>query len=110
MEGEAGVSDDYRFVSGFASAGWDVHFLAPKGGNDVDPFPGATHHTYPNFFAATQWLPTFLKRLLWLPLFRLIVGRRALRLARSIQPDFILGHSHYAAPITARCRSNTCVA
>jgi glycosyltransferase involved in cell wall biosynthesis len=33
------------------------------------------------------------------------VGPRALRLARKLEPDFILGHSHYTAALTRRCRT-----
>ncbi len=77
LEGEGGVSDDHHFVAGFNAAGWDVHFLAPASTRGQEAFPGVTVHTYPNFFAATEKLPTILKRLLWLPLFSLIVGPRA---------------------------------
>ncbi len=104
LDGEAGVSDDHHFIAGFNAAGWDVHFLAPAGAQGRAAFPGVTLHTYPNFFARTAALPTGIKRLLWLPLFRLIVGPRALRLARKLRPHFILGHSHYTAPVARHCR------
>jgi len=105
LEGDAGVSDDYHFVRGMTDAGWDIHFLAPSSADPGDPFPGATVHTYPNFFRATRALPVAAKRLLWMPLFDAIAAPRALQLARELGPDVVLGHTHYAARTVSRARS-----
>jgi glycosyltransferase involved in cell wall biosynthesis len=105
LEGAAGVSDDYHFVRGLTAAGWDIHFLAPASTDPDDPFPGATVHTYPNFFRATRALPVPARRLLWMPLFDAIAAPRALRLVRSLGPDVILGHTHYSARTVSRARS-----
>jgi len=105
LDGAAGVSDDYHFVQGMTEAGWEVHFVAPKSPEPGDPFPGATTHTYPNFFRATGALPVALKRILWMPFFDAIAAPHAIRLARELRPDVVMGHSHYAARTASRVRS-----
>ncbi len=105
-DSKAGVSDDERFIDAFARAGYELHFLRPR------PRPRAPHrdarvhtHTYPNFFAATRSLPTFVRRPLWPFLFQLLVVPRALRLARALRPGVVIGHSHYATAATHQCRA-----
>jgi len=105
LEGAAGVSDDYHFVQGMHDAGWEVHFVAPRSPEPGDTFPGATVHTYPNFFHVTRALPVALKRMLWMPLFDAIAAPHALRLARELRPDVVMGHTHYAARTASRVRS-----
>jgi glycosyltransferase involved in cell wall biosynthesis len=105
MGGEAGVSDDYYFIRGFARAGFEIHFLVPEDPeNSSLPFEGVRTHTYPNFFRQTMRHPITVKRLLWPWLFNRNVIPRALSVARSIRPHFILGHSHYTTKTTQRCR------
>jgi glycosyltransferase involved in cell wall biosynthesis len=105
LDGAAGVSDDYHFVQGMRDAGWDIHFVAPRSPEAGDPFPGATTHTYPNFFRATGALPVALKRLVWMPLFDAVAAPHAIRLARELRPDVVMGHTHYAARTASRVRS-----
>lgn len=101
----AGVSDDHYFIRGFTAAGYEIHFLVPEGaGNEGPRSEQVQSHTYPNFFHKTRNLPRFVKRLTWLRMFNSAVLPRTLALARSLRPDFVLGHSHYAALITSRCR------
>ena len=102
---EAGVSDDFYFVRGFTRAGFELHFLVPEGGGKTDERSDDVRtHTYPNFFHKTRNLPQFVRRLTWPWMFNSVVLPRALSLARSLRPDFVLGHSHYAAKTTRRCR------
>jgi glycosyltransferase involved in cell wall biosynthesis len=60
---------------------------------------------YPNFFAATRSWPTWMRRPLWPLLFQWVVTPRAIRLARELRPDVVLGHSHYTTRTTQRCRA-----
>jgi glycosyltransferase involved in cell wall biosynthesis len=104
LGGEAGVSDDYYFIRGFTRVGFEIHFLVPESAKHAgSPFEGVRTHTYPNFFRLTMRHPIAVKRLLWPSLFNRIVIPRALSLARSIRPHFILGHSHYTTKTTHRC-------
>ena len=105
LGGGAGVSDDYHFIREFTKAGWQLHFLAPEGAEESnEEFEGVFTHPYPNFFRRTAHKSNAFKRCYWPVEFNRIVLRRALDVARKIQPDFILGHSHYTAKTTARCR------
>ncbi len=101
LGGKAGVSDDHYFIKQFTSNGYDLHFLTPDPGKAADPkdkpYDHTFVHTYPNFFKATHNWPTPLKRLLWPAMFNTIVTTRASFLAGRLEPDFILGHSHYSS-------------
>lgn len=101
-DSKAGVSDDDRFIDGFVRAGYDLHFLRPRPAHPRDD-PRVGSHYYPNFFRATRTLPTFLRRPLWPALFQAVVTPRALRLARALRPDVIVGHSHYTSATTQYC-------
>jgi glycosyltransferase involved in cell wall biosynthesis len=102
----AGVSDDHHFISELARAGVELHFLSPHGRDDGDSSPDLyVRHTYPNFFDATSWWPTFLKRLVWPPIFAWLVSWRAFLVARIVRPDFVLGHSHYGAIPAFVCKT-----
>ncbi len=94
----AGVSDDYYFIEKFSRSGYELHFVAPraKGPSEL-PFDNFYVHGYPDFFAATSWLPTALKRFVWPLLFNVVVTVRVLLLAGRIRPVLILGHSHYSS-------------
>ncbi len=101
----AGVSDEYHFVRGFINAGYTIHFLLPESDAPADPgFDNVRFHTYPNFFAGMNACPTPVKRLMWMPLFQVQVIPRALRLARALRPDVVLGLSYYATAATWMCR------
>lgn len=98
---KAGVSDDDHFIDRFTRAGYELHFLRPASGyKDAR----VRTHVYPNFFRATRAFPTWVRRPLWPLLFQRFVAPRALRLARSLRPDVVVGHSHYSAPVTRSCR------
>ncbi|MFH1754843.1 MAG: glycosyltransferase family 4 protein [Candidatus Latescibacterota bacterium] len=106
LDGKAGVSDDYHFIEKFAKRNYELHFLIPKGeANDQFALDNLFTHTYFNFFRSTQWLPKPLRRLLIPLLFNLIVMPSALRIARRLRPDFVLGHTHYSSMVTfALCK------
>jgi len=98
LGGEAGVSDDFNFIEHFTKAGYELHFLSPKAATASDfKVDGFYTHTYPNFFKPTQNWPTSIRRILWPTLYNAIVPGHAVRLARRIRPDFVLGHSHFSA-------------
>jgi glycosyltransferase involved in cell wall biosynthesis len=101
---KAGVSDDDRFIDGFTRAGWDLHFLRPRG-RRVDP--RVTTHAYPNFFRATRRLPVAARRALWPALFHAVAAPRAISLSRALRPDVVMGHSHYATLAAWWCRRAT---
>ncbi len=105
LDGKAGVSDDFYFIRGFKHAGFELHFLAPEGvGKTAARADEVKTYTYPNFFHKTRNLPRFVKRMTWPWMFDSVVMPRALSLARSLRPHFVLGHSHYCARTTHRCR------
>jgi len=94
----AGVSDDYHFIERFTKHGYELHFLIPASSTPSElPFDGFFVHTYPDFFSATDAWPTAAKRVLWPALFNIIVTPKTVALGRAIEPDFVLGHSHYCA-------------
>ena len=90
----AGVSDDDHFIKGMTAAGYDLHFLAPKGRIGGD---GVQVHHYPNFFKPTASWTTAARRVTWPTAFNTVVTPAAIAAARRIQPDLVLGHSHYSA-------------
>lgn len=101
----AGVSDDVHFIEGFTKRGWELHFLAPEGAEESNAdFKGVVTHTYPNFFRRTLHRSNAFKRLYWPYEFNRVVTPRALEVARDIQPSLVLGHTHYSARTTHRCR------
>lgn len=104
LPNEAGVSDEQHFSRGLRRAGFDIHFLLPESDENVEaPAEGVHLHTYPNFFARTARYPTLFKRVSWPRRFDAVVMHRAIELARSIEPDVVLGHSHYTARTTRAC-------
>lgn len=101
LGGKAGVSDDYHFIDKFTRRDYQLHFLIPRAdSNGQFDVEGLSTHRYPNFFRVIDRWPTPLRRLLIPPLFTLIVMPRALRLARKLQPHFVLGHTHFSTPVT----------
>ncbi len=98
---KAGVSDEDRFIDGFIRAGWEIHLLRPEGPHKD---PRVTTHTYPNFFKKTAHYTTAAKRVLWPSLFNITVVPRAVNLAKSLQPDVVMGYSHYSTVATWWCK------
>jgi glycosyltransferase involved in cell wall biosynthesis len=100
----AGVSDDHHFISELTQRGVELHFLVPRSDEEDLKFDNLFFHAYPNFFDATSRWPTALKRLLWPAMFYTVVSAYALRIARKVRPDFVLGHSHYGSVPAYMCR------
>ena len=101
LGGQAGVSDDYRFVDAFTRNGYELHFLIPEGRPGGQPDLAGFHtHCYPNLFKAVSGLPVPIKRFLIPPLFNLFVLPEAFRLIGRLRPDVVLGHSHYSSLVT----------
>jgi len=94
----AGVSDDHHFIEKLTRSGYELHFVIPaRRAPSESSFDGLHVHTYPNFFRATAGWPTALKRILWPPLFNMIVTPKVLAVGRFVKPHFVLGHSHYSS-------------
>lgn len=98
MGGGAGLADDYHFIAGFIRHGYAVHYLSPHCREAPDvAIDGYVVHSFPNFFAATERWPTFLKRPLWPLLFTLCVVLRGMNIARRFPPSVVLGQTHVSA-------------
>ena len=99
MPGKAGVSDDAEFVRRALAAGHELHFVLPAGGrfDAGEQHPRLVLHPYPDLVARTRWLPTPLRRLLWMGYYRGPVVARALRVARGVKPELVLGFSYHGA-------------
>ncbi len=99
MPGKAGVSDDAEFVKRALAAGHELHFVVPAGGNfDADDLHERLHiHPFRNIFPGTAWLPTPLKRLVWMGWFLGPVVDRAKQVAREVNPDLVMGFSYHGA-------------
>jgi glycosyltransferase involved in cell wall biosynthesis len=99
MPGKAGVSDDAEFVQRALAAGHELHFVLPAGGrfDEGERRPRLLLHPFPDIVPRTRWLPTPLKRLLWLSYYKGPVVRCALRVARTVKPELVLGFSYHGA-------------
>lgn len=94
----AGVADELQFIRHLTAKGIELHFLIPEPKNKNTALGDAllTYHTYPNIFRALEKLPGIAKRFLWPALFPFAVMGRLGRLARELEPDILLGFTHYA--------------
>jgi glycosyltransferase involved in cell wall biosynthesis len=95
MGGGAGLADDFHFIHGLTASGWRVHYVSP--GDDAPPdvtADGYAVHGFYNIFASTERWPVWLRRVLWPATFTLLATARALRVARLIKPDAVLGQTH----------------
>ena len=99
MPGKAGVSDDAEFVRRALAAGHELHFVVPEGGAfDPDELHERLHiHPFRNIFPGTGWLPTPLKRIVWMGWFLGPVVDVAKRVARETNPDLVMGFSYHGA-------------
>lgn len=99
MPGKAGVSDDAEFVRRALAAGHELHFVVPDGGRfGADELHPNLHlHPFRNIFPGTRWLPTPLRRLLWMGWFLGPVVDRAKQVARTVAPELVMGFSYHGA-------------
>ena len=93
-----GVADELQFIRHLTARGIELHFLIPAPKDKNTTLGGAlvTYHTYPNIFRALARLPGIAKRFLWPALFPFVVMGKLGGLARDLEPDIILGFTHYA--------------
>jgi len=103
MPGKAGVSDDAEFVRRALAAGHELHFVLPAGGafDAGERHPRLILHPFPDITRRTRWLPTPLRRLLWLGWYCGPVVARARRVARALRPELVLGFSYHGARAAA---------
>lgn len=99
MPGKAGVSDDAEFVARALAAGHELHFVVPAGGTfDPEDLHERLHiHPFRNIFPGTAWMPTPLKRLVWMGWFLGPVVDRAKQVTREVNPDLVIGFSYHGA-------------
>ena len=111
----SGVSDELHFVEHFTAAGIELHFLIPepRGTDAILERPGLSYHTYPNIFRRYGRLPTAAKRIVWPAAFNHAATGRLRELSREIEPDLLLGFSHYTlrplSDVGPRCGIPTAV-
>jgi glycosyltransferase involved in cell wall biosynthesis len=93
-----GVADELQFIRHLTARGIELHFLipAPKVRNTSLGDALLTYHTYPNIFRALRGWPGIVRRFLWPALFPLVVMRSLERLCRELEPDILLGFTHYS--------------
>jgi glycosyltransferase involved in cell wall biosynthesis len=93
-----GVADELQFVRHLTKKGIELHFLIPKPKTKRENLQDSllTYHTYPNLFRAFQRFPGILRRFIWPTLFPFVVLRRLERLAAEIEPDVLMGFTHYS--------------
>jgi glycosyltransferase involved in cell wall biosynthesis len=93
-----GVADELQFIRHLTKKGIELHFLIPKPGTKREMLQDSllTYHTYPNVFRAFQRFPGIMRRFLWPMFFPFVATGRLERLAREIEPDVLMGFTHYS--------------
>lgn len=94
----SGVPDEKHFIRRFRDAGVELHFLIPEspGGTPRRKEPGVHFHTYGNIFHKARILPSPLRRLTIPYIYTYSVYGDVRRTVELVQPDVLLGFSHYA--------------
>lgn len=101
LGGGAGLADDFHFIRGLSSNGWDVHYVSPRDDDPADVDLDGYHvHSFPNFFDGTAGWPVAARRLLWPFLFLVLATWRAWRVGRRVRPAVVLGQTHVASAAT----------
>ncbi len=93
-----GVADELQFVRHLTKRGIELHFLIPKPRSKRENLGDSllTYHTYPNLFRAFERFPAIMRRFIWPTVFPFVVMRRLERLAAEIEPDVLMGFTHYS--------------
>jgi glycosyltransferase involved in cell wall biosynthesis len=93
-----GVADELQFVRHLTKRGIELHFLIPRPRAKRENLGDSllTYHTYPNLFRAFERFPAIMRRFIWPTVFPFVVMRRLERLAREIEPDVLMGFTHYS--------------
>lgn len=94
----SGVPDEEYFIRRFRDAGVELHFLIPE---STDGRPrcdehGVHFHTYGNVFHKARILPSPARRLAIPYIYTCSVYGDLRRTVELVQPDVLLGFSHYA--------------
>ncbi|UCF04931.1 MAG: glycosyltransferase family 4 protein [bacterium] len=94
----SGVPDELHFSRYLTDRGFELHYLIPEPARSTGPTDGArlNFHTYPNIFRSLGRIREPLLRFLRPPAFNRAVLDRLRGLAASLQPDLLLGLSHYS--------------
>jgi glycosyltransferase involved in cell wall biosynthesis len=93
-----GVADELQFVRHLTKKGIELHFLIPEPKTKRENLGDSllTYHTYPNLFRAFERFPAIMRRFIWPTFFPFVVLRRLRRLAIEIEPDVLMGFTHYS--------------
>jgi glycosyltransferase involved in cell wall biosynthesis len=93
-----GVADELQFVRHLTKKGIELHFLIPAPREKRENLRDSllTYHTYPNIFRAFGRFPAIMRRFIWPTLCPFVVLRRLERLADEIEPDVLMGFTHYS--------------
>ena len=94
----SGVPDEQHFIRRFRDAGVELHFLIPEpaDGSVRRGEDGVHFHTYGNIFHKARFLPSPARRLLIPLIYTCSVFGDLRRTVEEIEPDVLLGFSHYA--------------
>ncbi len=94
----SGVPDEQHFIRRFRDAGVELHFLIPEsaGGAPRREEQGVHFHTYGNVFHKARILPPPARRLTIPYVYTCSVYGDVRRTVELVQPDVLLGFSHYA--------------
>lgn len=94
----SGVPDERHFIRRFRDAGVELHFLVPESadGSVRRGEEGVYFHTYSNVFHRARILPSPLRRLTIPYIYTCSVFGDLRRIVEQIEPDVMLGFSHYA--------------
>jgi glycosyltransferase involved in cell wall biosynthesis len=94
----SGVPDERHFIRRFRDTGVELHFLVPESadGRVRRGEEGVHFHTYGNVFHKSRILPSPLRRLMIPYIYTCSVYGDLHRLVERIEPDVMLGFSHYA--------------
>jgi glycosyltransferase involved in cell wall biosynthesis len=100
----SGVPDERHFIRRFREAGVELHFLIPDPAGEIRrrDEEGVYFHTYSNIFHMARNLPSPVKRLAIPYLYTCSVYGDIRRAVEKIDPDVLLGFSHYAIEPVSR--------
>jgi len=94
----SGVPDERHFIERFREAGVELHFLIPEpeGSTSRRDRDGVYFHTYGNVFRKARVLPSPARRIVIPYIYTCSVYGDLCRTVEEVDPDVLLGFSHYA--------------
>lgn len=93
----AGIADDHYFAEGLKARGYEVHFLCPHDSAFHQGERVYSVHRFPNVLEATEWLPSLLRRPLWILLFTWCIIHYGARVSKRLEPSVIIGHTQLSS-------------